>query len=96
MHVSMDEWKCLNFDPNSSEYVPKGLSMLSDHKSALIWVMAGTEEATSLLPEPVVFTSTYSRQYSESLAPHSWLEPISARRGLGKPASRLTSLGELN
>ena len=38
----------------------------------------------------------YSRQYGESLTRHSWFEPISARRGLGKPASRLTSLGELN
>ena len=27
---------------------------------------------------------------------HGWFEPISARRGLGKPASRLTSFGELN
>ena len=26
---------------------------------------------------------------------HSWFESISARRGLGKSASRLTSLGEI-
>ena len=39
---------------------------------------------------------SYSRQYGESLTRHSSFEPISARRGLGKPASRLTSLGELN
>ena len=34
--------------------------------------------------------------YNESLTRHSWFQPISARRELGKPASRLTSLGELN
>ena len=38
----------------------------------------------------------YSRWYGESLMRHSWFEPISARHGLGKSTSRLTSLGELN
>ena len=38
----------------------------------------------------------FSVVYDESLTRHSWFESISARRGLGKPASRLTSLCELN
>ena len=43
-----------------------------------------------------LFSFEVCRKYAESLTRHSWFEPMSARRGLGKPASRLTSLGELN
>ena len=53
-------------------------------------------DAVFTLSNNVLSTSQYSRQYGESLMRHNWFEPISASRGLKKPASRLTNLGESN